>query len=316
MSRTVKIILILNLLAATVLAFAYPHLMISPGKLIEGHRAQETDCFACHDLLFGAESGKCVACHKAADIGVMTTKGAPVVSKKTPVPFHQKLLEEDCVACHSDHVGVAKYRVRQRFSHGLLDNATLEQCVACHRNPADNFHKQVSETCTQCHGTESWKPAKFKHDMLPASEREQCATCHKAKTPDDNLHRQTSDRCGQCHTTEEWEPATFDHKKFFVFDGDHDVECKTCHRDDDYDRYTCYGCHEHSPEKVRSEHWEEGIRDYDICVACHRNADEDEAKRAWQSIKRGVPYRFGAPYERTGKNWKKRHHDDDDDDDD
>ena len=47
--------------------------------------------------------------------------------------------------------------------------------------------------------------------------------------------------------------------------------------------YTCYGCHEHSRSKIREEHLEEGIRDYENCVECHRSGDEDEAKRIWRS---------------------------------
>lgn len=41
-----------------------------------------------------------------------------------------------------------------------------------------------------------------------------------------------------------------------------------------YRRYTCYGCHEHSPESIRRRHIEEGIRDFKTCVDCDRNADE------------------------------------------
>jgi hypothetical protein len=47
---------------------------------------------------------------------------------------------------------------------------------------------------------------------------------------------------------------------------------------DDYSRYTCYGCHEHSPEKIRREHIEEGIRDFKNCVECHRSADEHDIR--------------------------------------
>jgi cytochrome c peroxidase len=43
----------------------------------------------------------------------------------------------------------------------------------------------------------------------------------------------------------------------------------------DYSRYTCYGCHEHTPANVRSEHEEEGIRNFDNCVKCHRNATDE-----------------------------------------
>ena len=46
----------------------------------------------------------------------------------------------------------------------------------------------------------------------------------------------------------------------------------------DYSRYTCYGCHEHTPANIRREHIEEGIRKFDDCFACHRNADEHDMR--------------------------------------
>ena len=48
MSRMLKIILVVNLVVLAVLAFTYPHLMISPGKVIPGHEKLNADCFACH----------------------------------------------------------------------------------------------------------------------------------------------------------------------------------------------------------------------------------------------------------------------------
>lgn len=51
----------------------------------------------------------------------------------------------------------------------------------------------------------------------------------------------------------------------------------------DYSSYTCYGCHEHSRSKIREEHVEEGIYDYENCVECHRSGDEDEAEYIWRT---------------------------------
>lgn len=344
MNRTVKIVLWANLAVLAVLTFIYPHLMISPGTVIEGHHAFYTDCFACHTAFSGATPEKCIACHKPADIGLRTSKGALVTAPKTKVPFHQKLLGQDCVACHSDHEGVIKYRVQQRFSHTQLDTATRDQCVSCHRKPSDKLHQPLSDKCSQCHAVDQWKPATFKHELLTAAERTDCVACHRAKTPSDqlhksvsdkcglchstdnwkpatfkhetlpareladcvschrsktpsdDLHRNASDKCGSCHTTDKWRPATFDHAKLFVLD-DYHRRCTTCHRDTSYRTYTCYFCHEHTPEAVREKHVEEGVRDFANCVACHRSADEDQAKRAWESMRRGIPYRFDTPWD-------------------
>jgi hypothetical protein len=79
--------------------------------------------------------------------------------------------------------------------------------------------------------------------------------------------------CAQCHKAEAWKPATFDHDKFFVLDKDHNATCATCHTTEDHSKYTCFGCHEHTPANVRRQHEEEGIRNFENCVRCHRSAD-------------------------------------------
>ncbi|MDD1632649.1 MAG: hypothetical protein LUP91_10655, partial [Methylococcaceae bacterium] len=63
-----KAVLAANLIVITVLVFIYPQLMITPGKLIPGHKQLDTDCFACHAPFSGAASERCITCHKPADI--------------------------------------------------------------------------------------------------------------------------------------------------------------------------------------------------------------------------------------------------------
>ena len=230
MSRIVKIILAVNLIAMTVLVFVYPHLTVGPGKLIPGHKELSTDCFACHAPLTGASSERCLSCHKPDDIGRLTTKGQPIAKPLSATPFHQKLVSQDCVACHSDHAGVKRFRPQGHFDHALLNAATREQCQDCHKSPTDSLHQQISGNCKQCHSQEKWKP------------------------------------------------ATFDHGKFFELDRDHKTECVTCHVRNDYSRYTCYGCHEHTPAKIRREHVEEGIRNFENCVECHRSANTHDIR--------------------------------------
>jgi hypothetical protein len=230
MNRILKLVLAANLVAFTILAFVYPHLMVGPGKLIPGHASLETDCFACHAAFTGADSQRCIACHKPEDIGRLTTTGQPIKKPLTATPFHQKLIRQDCVACHSDHAGVKRFRPTGHFNHRLLQQATRDECQSCH------------------------------------------------KAPQDALHQQIDGNCNQCHSQDQWTPATFDHDKFFVLDRDHNVRCATCHVGNDYSRYTCYGCHEHTPAGIRREHIEEGIRDFDNCVECHRSADEHDIR--------------------------------------
>ncbi|MBL8492610.1 MAG: hypothetical protein JNM82_17660 [Rhodocyclaceae bacterium] len=240
MSKALKVVLAANLVVLAVLAFLYPHLMVGPGKLIPGHSELETDCFACHAPFFGTTTERCTNCHKPEEIGKLTTLGQPIRKPLTSTPFHQKLLKQDCLACHSDHAGVKRFRVQGRFNHALLQEETRKACQSCHKSPKDSLHEQITGNCSQC------------------------------------------------HTQEKWVPATFDHDKYFVLDRDHNVKCATCHERNDYGRYTCYGCHEHSLENVRRKHVEEGIRDFRNCVECHRSADEHDIRMPGVARENGI----------------------------
>lgn len=198
-----------------------------------------------------------------------------MVSPGPLVKGHDELAS-DCFACHSPWRGAASAR-----------------CIACHAVadvgvrttkgvPIDAgavrvaFHQQlIEQDCTACHSDHqgprltkrSRKP--FSHALIDASVLERCSACHAA--PKDTLHRDLRAECARCHERGRWKPATFDHDRFFVLDRNHRASCETCHRNHDYGRYSCYGCHEHSQAKVRAEHVEEGIRDFQDCVRCHRN---------------------------------------------
>lgn len=186
-------------------------------------------------------------------------------------------LESDCFACHAPFRGVDSAR-----------------CVHCHK-PADigrvstrgqpieaktrvPFHQRLArEDCAGCHVDHAGvmalrRPMRFDHALLQPAVRSECESCHRA--PADSLHRQIEGGCARCHRDSGWRPATFDHRRYFVLDRDHDAPCGTCHVGGDYARYTCYGCHEHTPGRIRAEHAEEGIRDFADCVRCHRSAQE------------------------------------------
>ena len=114
-------VIALNLVALVGLAFVYPHLMVSPRPLVKGHEELATDCFACHAAWRGASSPRCIECHAPADVGLRTTRGLAIASAATKGSFHQALIEQDCMACLSDHQGPRlTQRSRKPFSHGLL----------------------------------------------------------------------------------------------------------------------------------------------------------------------------------------------------
>ena len=230
MSKTLKVILACNLAILAVLVFIYPDLMVGPGKLIPGHKTLEGDCFACHAPLTGASAARCISCHQPVNIGRLTTQGVLIAKPATATTFHQDLISQDCVACHSDHAGVKRFARQKKFDHTLLKQGTRDQCQACHKPPVDALHKQITGNCLQC------------------------------------------------HTQQMWTPATFDHNQYFVLDKDHNTSCVTCHIRNDYSRFTCYGCHEHTPDNIRRKHIKEGIAKYDNCVECHTSANEHDIK--------------------------------------
>ncbi|TAJ55236.1 MAG: class III cytochrome C family protein [Nevskiaceae bacterium] len=220
---------VLGLVAVLALLFLRPEPMLSPGAPMRAHQDIGGDCFACHTPLLGVRAERCLSCHALDRIGLFTSKGRPIPADKSRPPFHQKLSEQNCTACHGEHQGADAKRALRTFSHQMLQPGLRSQCASCHARPEDALHRQVGETCAQCHGQTAWSPATFEHD------------------------------------------------RYFLLDRDHNVACATCHVGQNFSRYTCYGCHEHSPAGIRAEHEEEGIRDFQRCVKCHRGADEGEA---------------------------------------
>jgi hypothetical protein len=221
-----------NVIAAVALAFRYPQFMVSPGPLVPAHGQLSMDCFACHAPLRGAAAERCTTCHAVANIGLRSTTGV-ALPPHTPAraPFHQQLVAQDCLACHSDHQGsLIGQRSHMSFSHALLQPAAQAACTTCHTAPATGIHRGVAGTCAQCHGTEHWSPARF------------------------------------------------DHARFFALEGEHNAPCATCHVNGDTSRYTCFGCHEHQPDKIRARHLREGIRDAQNCVSCHRSAQGEPGR--------------------------------------
>lgn len=205
---------------------------------------------------------------------------AQMVSPGGLTPAHAEI-GQDCMACHVPLRGVA-----------------AERCVTCHRvadiglrttkglplarpNLKTTFHQDLTQqNCVACH-SEHHGPLfsaldrkAFDHAQLTPARRGQCATCHAA--PVDIIHPKGVGNCAQCHTNAAWKPATFNHDRLFRLQGEHNVPCVTCHTLNTTSRFTCYGCHEHQPADLRARHLEEGIRNIDNCVACHRGGEDSE----------------------------------------
>lgn len=194
-----------------------------------------------------------------------------------PLSTGHAKLTGDCFACHVP-----------------LQGAAAEKCIACHpvatiglttttgaavqRKPAQApFHQALTTPdCMACHSDHAGprlthrSKITFSHALLKGGDKNNCAGCHAA--PINQAHRGFGADCARCHVQDHWKPATFDHAKFFLLDGDHNAPCATCHLNDDLSKVTCYGCHEHRPDRIRAKHVKEGITNFENCASCHRSA--------------------------------------------
>ena len=199
----------------------------------------------------------------------------PMVSPGKLTQAHADLTA-DCFACHKPFRGADPERCIG--CHAIKDiGLRTTKGVALTATPLKlAFHQHLSTSdCTTCHTVHQGalfglgSRPEFSHAALAPSIKTQCATCHTAPTT--ALHRDVGTNCGQCHAPSGWKPATFDHARFFPLTGDHAAPCATCHLDGSFARNTCYGCHEHQPDKIKAKHQREGIGNIENCVRCHRS---------------------------------------------
>lgn len=213
------------------------------------------------------------------------------VSPGKPIAPHEHIAA-DCFACHTPFLGSRADKCIACHALEDIGIRTTAGVAIAHEKKNVAFHQKLRDSdCVACHsdhrGVRPFRPIKrFSHDLLEAALRDDCRQCHTH--PGDSLHRGIEANCGECHRQDDWLPASFDHAPYFRFDRNHQTECVTCHVNADYSAYTCYGCHQHSRSKIREEHLEEGIRDYENCAECHRSGDEDEAERSWKAKRGGA----------------------------
>jgi hypothetical protein len=217
----------------------------------------------------------CRACHDGVD-----RFGARFDHARTRFAIAGQHRELDCKRCH------AGVRSADAFAEAP------ERCVDCHR--ADDAHAgRMGEDCARCHDAAGWKPATFDHarssfPLTGAHVRVDCASCHAGgryqgtpstcvschPMPADHRDR-FGDDCAGCHDTATWKGARFAHRFPLDHGANAALPCRTCHPDG-YRTYTCYGCHEHTPERIERKHRKEGIADFHDCVRCHPTGREEE----------------------------------------
>lgn len=205
-------------------SFLYPHVMVSPGKLMAAHRDLEQNCFACHSPFTGVSDARCATCHIPSEIGLRSTKGVVLVRKQSRVPFHQALIETNCTSCHSDHlVSSPGQETPRRFHHLLLKPDLRGKCESCHTAPKDTVHTGLSQaTCSTCHSTAGWKPSSFDHSKyfpLTGDHNVGCVSCHAGG----NFKTYT---CVSCHAHEKSRMIE-EHREEGIRNIDNCVSCHT-----------------------------------------------------------------------------------------
>ena len=277
-----KTIILLIIVLCAGLSYLFPHAMLNPGELMEGHQDINNKCLSCHTAFSGISNNKCIVCHKLSEIGKDTLQGKDTTGNKVKLLFHQQLSDQQCSSCHTDHKGIHPGLLISSFKHEMLSQSILANCAGCHNKPVDNLHKQLSTNCGSCHNSSGWKlTSAFDHDMIQGIDKNNCTACHQK--PNDNYHQLLSTGCNKCHSTTKWVPSTFDHSKYFLLDRNHNVSCNTCHTNNNFAVYTCYSCHEHSESNIIAKHNEEGIYSITNCVSCHKSGNEDDIRNGNES---------------------------------
>jgi len=259
-------------------------------------RSELGDSSALHGAL--DEAGQCLACH--------TEHGGPTASLTR---FRGSGLAHDqfgfSLATHGQTAGGAPFRCGDCHDERGFGFET-GRCASCHQAYQQEFvarhERDWGGDCRACHeGTDRFSRGQFTHDstrftLTGAHRKTACAECHAGtqalvgfrSSPTDCIgcHRKQDTHrgefgtdCSACHGTDSWPDARFEHL-FPINHGEGGrVACRTCHdQAPSYRSYTCYGCHEHTPERIRRKHDEEGVGNLGNCVRCHRTGSEHEGE--------------------------------------
>jgi hypothetical protein len=222
-----------------------------PFKLTGAHA--KVPCLGCHsrtgqDTPPSLTPTDCYSCHAKRDV-------------------HVGSLGKQCDKCHNTSTWRGAV-----FSHSTLSgNLASANCDSCHAK--NDVHRgALGKQCGKCHGTSTWRGANFSHSSLTGNlATSDCYSCHA----NDDRHRGSYGRqCGQCHNTSNWSATTFNHSRFPIrHEGARG--CATCHPKGT-STYTCYGCHEHSPANIASEHDGRSAASLADCVRCHAGGGDGE----------------------------------------
>jgi len=278
----------------------FPHEVVG-FSLIAHQFTAAGEPFACDDChqsditTFALET--CDACHRQMDLGFMTA--------------HHLSFGSGCLDCHDGVDRLGSNFDHSIFSFQLTGKHADVACVQCHVNarstvdfaaaPLDCYscHQQddahsgrFGTACAACHSPSDWNDASFDHNLsnfplTGAHVNVACENCHAGgqfqglSTACASCHAEPAfhaglfgTECAACHSTSAWTPAQFNGSHRFPLNHGGGATCATCHPAS-FTTYTCYACHEHEEGEVREEHLDEGINNFQNCMACHPNGEKD-----------------------------------------
>ena len=251
------------------------------------------DCDSCHkgaaNSQFQTMSTDCYSCHSADFKG---TSNPNHVTAQFPTSCNQCHGTDNWLNAKFDHSSVGfplsgGHAVPPRQCSDCHANnnynLTSTACISCHlkdyqgTTSPNHASANFSQTCQQCHDTNSWLDATFNHNTtgfqltgahtVPPRQCSDChtnnnyslsstacVTCHlkdfQGTTNPNHVTGGFAQTCELCHTTTAWNPATFDHSKSaFPLTGSHTVpprQCSDCHGTNNYSITvtTCVSCHQ------------------------------------------------------------------------
>jgi hypothetical protein len=251
--------ILVSLACIAIIAFASGGKMFSPGPLnaqshgttmlggVSSHAATEGNCAACHAPPWSRETmaSRCLNCHQDVKAEL-----------DGDMPMHGRLAGgKNCRTCHTEHKGA---------------HAALTSFVGFDHDTTgfELTGKHASLDCKSCHAANTFKGVS--HD---------CKSCHA----EPEVHRGGyGTACALCHSTSTWADAAFKHD----FPLNHgrgrrgNSSCTTCHTDpENFTTYTCYGCHEHNPDRIERRHARLHNADLQHCVRCHKRGHDGEHRR-------------------------------------
>ena len=198
-----------------------------------------------HALDYDGSQLVCAACHLEGNYtaAAVDCAGCHQQADGAFMAEHDRLFGPDCLACHDGVDAMSDFDHDSQFV--LAGQHTALDCLACH---VDQHYGDIATECSGCHEEPALHAGQFGLD------------------------------CARCHQEDAWQPARLQQHTFPLDHGDEgEQECLVCH-EAAYTEVTCYGCHAHREEEMRSYHLAIDIPEFADCIACHPTGIRDEVE--------------------------------------